>query len=129
MAYMDQDRKAKLAAEVKKVMPAGWKYSLAVRDHSTIVCTISEAPVELVNLLHGGVKMDRQSTEVNPRWFEMHYVDPSAGVPMRAILEALNTGNHDNSDRQNDYYDVGWYVSLKIGRWSKPFVCTKAVAA
>jgi phenolic acid decarboxylase len=44
MAYVNQEKKAKI---LKKVMPKGWKYSLAVRNHSTIVCTIKSAPVDL----------------------------------------------------------------------------------
>ena len=48
MAYIDQTKKAKIAANLKKVVPAGWKYSLAVRNHSTIVLTISAAPVNLI---------------------------------------------------------------------------------
>jgi hypothetical protein len=35
MAWMNQKRKAALAAGLKRVLPKGWKYSLAVRDHST----------------------------------------------------------------------------------------------
>jgi hypothetical protein len=29
MAYVDQDKKAKIAAALKPVMPKGWKYTLA----------------------------------------------------------------------------------------------------
>lgn len=32
MAYMDQEKKAKIAAALKKVMPKDWKYSLSVAD-------------------------------------------------------------------------------------------------
>jgi hypothetical protein len=34
----------------------------------------------------------------------------------------LNTGNHDNSDSQTDYFDVGWYVDVKVGKWNKPYI-------
>ena len=121
MAYMDQERKAKLAAGVKAVMPKGWKYSLAVRNHSTIVCTISEAPVDLITALHGVGGNGQRHTEVNRRWFEFRNIPDDVATPMLAILDALNVGNHNRSDLQQDLHDVGWYVSLKIGRWDKPF--------
>ena len=46
------------------------------------------------------------------------------GICLKAIQElikAMNTGNHNNSDIQTDYFDVGWYIYLKIGRWNKPY--------
>jgi hypothetical protein len=33
----------------------------------------------------------------------------------------MNDGNHDNSDIQSDYFDVGWYISINVGRWDKPY--------
>lgn len=123
MAYMDQARKAELAAGVKAVMPKGWKYSLAVRHHSTIVCTISEAPVDLLAALRGedSRAVELGHTEVNRRYFEFQPVAYDVREPLLAILDALNVGNHNRSDIQQDLHDVGWYVSLKIGRWDKAF--------
>ena len=37
------------------------------------------------------------------------------------MIQALNTDNHDNSDIQTDYFDVGHYVELNIGTWEKPY--------
>lgn len=48
MAYMSQEKKAKIAAKLKQVIPHDWKYSLAVHHHSTIILRISAAPVDLV---------------------------------------------------------------------------------
>jgi hypothetical protein len=41
---------------------------------------------------------------------------------MEKIAKALNTGNFNNSDSQSDYFHVGFYSSLHLGRWDKPFV-------
>ena len=38
------------------------------------------------------------------------------------FLDALNLGNYTNIVIQTDYFDVGWYVDVNIGRWDKPFV-------
>ena len=37
------------------------------------------------------------------------------------VIPAMNNGNHDNSDIQTDYFDVGWYIDVNIGKWNKPY--------
>ena len=132
MAYMNQERKAKLAANLKKVVPKGWKYSLAVDNYSTIVMTISEAPVDILEAMyqfklknprHAGrfepiEKRDHAS--VNPYWLDTQF-EGVLLVTFKDILEALNDGNHNRSDIMSDYHDVGWYVNVNIGKWNKPF--------
>jgi hypothetical protein len=137
MAYVNQEKKAVFAAALKKVVPAGWKYSLAVRNHSTIVMTISAAPVDLLGEVQA--KYNEESWKhsdnprnvgdhhsVNPYWLETQFTE---SLPtFQAILAALNTGNHDNSDVMTDYFDVGHYVSIHIGNWDKPFKYLAPVA-
>lgn len=133
MAYMSQERKAEIAVELKKVMPHGWKYSLGVHHHSTIRLTIRQAPVDLV------AEWNRQSStefrpehipfspatghiQVNEFYLERQF-DKHLKL-FKAIKETMNVGNHDRSDSMTDYFDVGWYVSINIGEWDKPFVFT-----
>lgn len=124
MAYVNQDKKAKIAAALKKVVPAGWKYSLAVRHHSTIVMTISAAPFDLIKAFKASDYFNPEtatSIEVNPYHYRSHIADECVADVIEAIMDALNTDNHDRSDLQTDYFDVGHYVDLHIGRWNKPF--------
>jgi hypothetical protein len=44
---------------------------------------------------------------------------------LEKIVKTLNIGNHNNSDIQSDYFDVGWYVSIKVGEWDKPYQVVK----
>jgi hypothetical protein len=37
------------------------------------------------------------------------------------LRDAMNDGNWDNSDPQTDYFNVGWYSYIKIGRFGKPY--------
>ena len=111
MAFVDQSKKSRIAANLKKVVPKGWKYSLAVRNHSTIVMTIASAPFELIKAFEGNA----------------YIKDESVGEVFAKIFEALNTDNYDRSDSQTDYFDCGHYVDLNLGRWDKPFVCTAQV--
>ena len=127
MAYMNQERKAVIAKALKQVVPQGWKYSLAVRNHSTICMTISEAPFELIKAFKGGEYFNPETAthaDVNQYHVREQIEDEVVADVLINILSALNTGNHDRSDSQIDYFDVGWYVDLDIGKWNKPFVCT-----
>jgi hypothetical protein len=127
MAYVDQTKKSQIAAELKKVMPQGWKYSLAVRHHSTIVCTVSAAPLDLIGAFKASDHFDPKTathTEVNPYHYASQITDECVADVLHLVLGALNTDNYNRSDSQSDYFDVGHYVDLLIGRWDKPFVCT-----
>jgi len=131
MAYMNQEKKAVIAAELKKVMPKGWKYSLAVHNHSTIVCTIRSAPVDLLAEMREVREEEARLqgndacpidgyADVNPYRADCQFKESKEVIG--SILSAMNTGNHNRSDSMTDYYDVGFYVDLNIGAWNKPFV-------
>lgn len=138
MAYMNQERKGIIAGELKRVMPQGWKWSLSVQHHSTIVLTISEAPVDLireyrdqVNRRHHQFPLPQlDHLQINEFWL-LDQFEGERLEQMTAIRNALNGGNWDKSDIQTDYFNVGWYVSINFGRWNKPFRVTgqKAEAA
>lgn len=124
MAYVNQEKKAKIAAAIKAVMPAGFRYTLAVRNYSTIVLTVRSAPV---NLLQDFVGQDgKQCTygSYNVYHFEQGFSDQVVCDMLRPVLDALNLDNHDRSDIQSDYFDVGHYVDFCVGQWNKPFVYT-----
>lgn len=134
MAYVDQNKKARIAAALKPVMPKDWKWSLAVQNHSTIVLTISQAPVDLLaEYTRVGNERRRygDSSHIRPDHADVnHYhldgaFDGELLETFRKIVTALNTDNHNRSDSQTDYFDVGHYVKVQLGRWNKPFVVAK----
>ena len=128
MAFMNQDKKAVIAAQLKAVMPAGWKYSLRVSDHSTLRLLIASAPVDLLNARpdDAEIRTDyRINTSGNYRGVNHYHLEYEFSGDLlptfEAICAAMNLGNHDNSDVQRDYFDVGHYISIGIGAWNKPF--------
>lgn len=137
MAYMNQERKAVLAAELKKAMAGyGLKYTLRVHHNSTIIMNITEGPFDffknandiLMPKLSDQQLMNRRgpvekSMQVNVYWINEHFSGACKSVLMQAKA-ALMTGNHDRSDVQSDYFDVGFYVSINIGAWDKPYKLT-----
>jgi hypothetical protein len=137
MAYMDQAKKAKIAEALKRVVPEGWKYRLSVQNRSSICFTLAAAPVDLIGHIQAvrektarpgdpfaraGLE-ERRYVVVNPYWLDHQFEEPLLTV-FRKIVDALNTGNYDRSHVQSDYFDVGHYVDISIGRWDKPFVIT-----
>lgn len=123
MAYMNQENKAKLAVEIAKVMPTGWKYSLKVQNHSTLVVTIRQADVDLIKENNRTWKLsDGRPTHISLN--EHHLQGEYSGKLLKifeSIKGAMMIGNHDNSDMQSDYFDVGWYTTIQIGEWDSPF--------
>lgn len=131
MAYISQERKKVIAAALKRVVPAGWKYSLSIDNHSSLNFNLKSAPVDIighinevrVNAYEWGQPAQpiKDSTCINHKWME-RALKGELLQTFQAIVDALNGGNHDNSDSQSDYFDVGWYVHVNVGKWDKPFV-------
>ncbi len=134
MAYMSQERKAQLAVTIKNVCKTyNIKASLSVHHHSTLVLNIKSGPIDFIknfNEVEAKRNMCREphmrehakgSMSVNPYWYHEHF----SGVAkqfLQKVIAAMNVGNHDNSDIMTDYFDVGWYVQVNIGKWDKPYV-------
>lgn len=72
-----------------------------------------------------GIEQDKKSghVQVNPYWFQKHFVGESLEFLTKAF-DILNEGNWDKSEIQADYFDVGWYVSVNIGEYDKPYKYT-----
>jgi hypothetical protein len=132
MAFMNQERKKRIAEDLKKVIPADWKYSLKVRNHSTICLTIRQAPVDLLGEFrkaatehyHEPVPSDPGQMYycLNPYHWDKLPLRADLKKVFHGIFNALFKGNHDNSDPMTDYFDVGWYVDVQIGEWDNPFL-------
>lgn len=111
MAYMSQEKKAKLAPAIKAILKKhGMKGSIAVRHHSTLVVNLKSGKIDFGT--------DRQ---INPYWYHEHYTGDALAF-LSDLIPAMNVGNHDRSDAQTDYFDVGWYIDVNIGKWNKPYV-------
>jgi hypothetical protein len=128
MAYMSQEKKARIAPAVKAILKKyKVKGSLSVRNHSSLVLTIKEGSVDFYSD-YGTTPEARKDAEkfgiqVNPYWYQDHFVGKSKKF-LEEVIPAMNSGNHNNSDIQSDYFDVGWYIDVNIGKWNKPYVAT-----
>lgn len=136
MAYMSQEKKAALAPAIKAAFKKyGLKGSISVRHHSTLVVTISSGEIDFISNFvdcaraanHNcgvDVAVREQHLQVNTYWLENSFAGRALEA-LQAIKLAMNAGNHDRSDIQTDYFDVGWHIDISIGKWDKPYVVTK----
>lgn len=134
MAYVSQELKKSIAPVIKTICKKyGVKATLAVRNHSTLVLNIKSGKIDFIgnsNRVCGadhyqvarGFKPNTSGHEdVNPYHYKSHF-DGQALSFLKEVIPAMNNGNHDNSDIQSDYFDVGWYIDVNIGKWDSPYI-------
>ena len=134
MAYMSQEKKVKIAPKIKAIL-AKYKVkgSLAVRNHMTLCLNLKSGSIDFIansnkvcsnnhyQVASGFKPSTSGYDQVNPYHFKDHY-DGKALAFMQEVFHAMNDGNHDRSDIQSDYFDVGWYVDVNIGKWDKQYI-------
>ena len=138
MAYMNQERKATIAANLKPILKKyGIKGTLSVRGHSTICLTLKSGKIDFISnsnrvcgsspwQVHKGWRPNTSGySDVNVYWFQDHY-DGDAKAFLTEAMAALKSANwYDRTDAQIDYFDTAYYVDINIGRWNKPYEVTK----
>lgn len=139
MAYVSKDLKAKLSTQVKEICKKyGVSATLAIRNHSTLVLNVKAGEIDFLGNYRQNVK---KQAELRPA---MYHVDFSSDLDKQQYIQvneyridesfsdvannflkevncAMNEGNHDDSDLQTDYFCVGWYTEINIGKWDKPY--------
>ena len=135
MAYMNQERKAKITKMLKPIL-AKYKVkgSLSVRNHSTIVLTLKSGAIDFIgnsNRVCGNdfyqVQRGFKPTtsgydQVNPYWFQDHY-DGKAKSFLTEAFKALKSADwYDESNAMIDYFNIAYYVDINIGKWNAPYI-------
>ena len=115
MAYMNQQKKAVIAAKVKPLLKKyGLKGSLSVQNHTAISLNIKSGPIDFGD----------SRIQVNTYWLDDHYKDrPKALKVLKELKEALMAADYyDRSDAMTDYFDTAYYYYINVGKWNKPYV-------
>jgi hypothetical protein len=63
---------------------------------------------------------ENNNIQVNTKWYHEHF-DGLAKEFLSEIIPLMNIGNYDKSDIMTDYFNVGWYVNVNIGKWNKKY--------
>lgn len=139
MAYMNQEKKAKIATVLKPILKKyGIKGSLSVRNHSSIVLNIKSGSINFIenfiqtdlNTLHAGkMSQDRVDyirktnyLDVNPYWFQEHFSGVAKEFLSEAMVALKSADWYDESDAQTDYFNTAYYVDINIGKWNTPYI-------
>ena len=112
----DKNTKAVLLRALGKKY--GIKLSVARHNYSTIVLNIYSGKIDFMNEYN--LKDDSGYIQVNDYRIDHNF----HGVSQEFLLAAhtiLNDGNHNNSDIMTDYFDVGFYIYINIGKFNKPY--------
>ena len=142
MAYMSQERKAKLLPAMKAVCDKfGVKASYAVRNHSTLVISVKQGKLDFIeNFIaadqnsHHARKMEQsridylrsnRSLDVNPYWFQEHFTGGCKDFLTELFAAAKGTEWYDRSDAMTDYFDTAYYIDVNVGSWDKPYALVK----
>lgn len=128
MAYMSQDKKAKIVAAVKPILKKyGLKGSFRVRNHSTIVLTIKSGKINFIDNFNESISSDRDGykaekyIDVNPYWFQDHFTGKAKSA-LTEIFKGMKSADwYDESDAMIDYFNTAYYVDVNIGTWNKPY--------
>lgn len=134
MAYVSQERKAKLAPAIKAVCKKyGIRASLAVRHHSTLVLNIKSGKIDFIDNCNQTCGRDHYQVSrgfqpikdgyisVNPYHYKSHF----SGRALKFLSEVIPLMNgpdyFDESDIQTDYFHCSHYIDVNIGRWDCPY--------
>ena len=135
MAYMNQERKQKIAQTLKPIL-AKYKVkgSLSVRNHMSIVLTLKSGAIDFIGnsnkvcgndhyqVARGFKPTTSGYDQVNPYWFQDHY-DGDAKAFLTEAFNALKSADwYDESDAMIDYFNIAYYVDVNIGKWNAPYI-------
>jgi hypothetical protein len=104
---------AQIRADLKKQFP-DWTFSVRQDCYSmgfSIYVTIKKAPLKLL-------PEGKTNAEVN----KYHLHDYPHAKELGEIIQIANKHNWDNSRPEIDYFDVNYYLTVKIGSYDKPFI-------
>jgi hypothetical protein len=126
MAYVSKQLVQRVREELKQVCKDyGIKVSVAGTSGLSLKITIASGKLDFIGNYNKNwmdkTRKNPESLSINQYWYKEQF----SGKVLECIEEILriaNQGNHDRSDIMTDYFDVGWYVDLSIGRWDKPYV-------
>ena len=128
MAYVSQEKKAKLMVGIKQVLAAyNMKGTVSVRNHSTLTVTLSSGIIDFnatKKMQNGDVFNHEQHNgfTINHYYIDSTYNGMTADF-LKALLAAMRGDEwFDESDIQSDYFHTAHYTSIQIGKWNKPYI-------
>lgn len=102
MAYITKEQVQEIRNEIKASFPKNFKFSV-VREHYSVV---------QISLMQSPLNFEKTT----------NYQHPKEHKTIMRILKAIaNKDNFDHSDAMIDYFHVGHYTRVWLGKWDKPY--------
>ena len=136
MAYVSKENKDSKAPLLRALAKQyGLTATVAVHHHSTLQLNISKGKIDFIgnyaervneiNYWSADKEKDlaynKSKTNMQVSHFSTENFTGLAAEFLEKAFAILYAGNHNNSDIMTDYFDVGWYVDINIGKWNKPY--------
>ena len=139
MAYVSKELKEHVAPKLCALAKSyGLTATVAVHHHSTLQLNVSKGRIDFIkdnaDTLYGKNyhafdneqdhkrNLNRKYMQVSHHWTDLFTGD--AREFLEKAFAIMLEGNHDNSDIMTDYFDIGWYVDINIGKWDRPYTLT-----
>ena len=128
MAYIGADSVKAIRVALNAEFPE-IKFSVTNDNHSSVVVSIMESPYNLINE-HTADEADIKSgySSIN-HYYPDRYAHEALYQRIWDIVKIapFNAGTedepwYDRSDIQSDYFDVSYYLTLRVGKWNKAYV-------
>jgi beta-xylosidase len=134
MAYMNQEKKAQIAALIKPLLKEyGLKGTLSVHNYSSINLNIKAGNIDFIGNANAvieknaGIHVDgvKKHLDINVYWVAENYTGVAKEFLLKAVKALQGANYYDNSDAMIDYFDTAYYYGIKIGNWDKPYELVK----
>lgn len=115
MAFMNQEQKSSLAPAIKAVLKKyNMKGTIGVKNHSTLVVNLQSGPIDFGNAYR----------QVNEYAIDRTYTGTALDFLTELVVAMKGDQWFDRSDMSTDYFNTAYYLSINVGQWNKPYVCT-----
>lgn len=102
MAYIKKEQVKEMRDELKKSFPKSFKLSITREHYSSVNVAIMASPLNIES--HPNRRMKNHKTIE------------------KIIKHIINKDNFNHSDSMTDYFHVGHYANISVGKWDKPYV-------
>lgn len=143
MAFVNQELKKRIKAGIDEylanVKDIKLSYTFSVVHNTTLIMNIRSANVDLIEHIvndfdtKDGVDLRVWQERIDAirkyrqydisKDYDFFFIkDKRINEVISKLYELINIENYDNSDTMTDYFNVGYYSHITIGKWDKPFI-------
>jgi len=116
MAYINAKHVSQIRNSLKNEFP-NFKFSVRKDQFSEIIVTIKKGNVDFSDILN-----ENNTIDINV-YHLRNYKNHEA--LLQKIINVIKTGSdnkwYDKSDMQSDYFNIAFYITLKIGDYDHPY--------